>query len=96
MGAWTPREGFARAPANGVTWALVDDSGDFSKFVVLEGGRPLKLRPGIRFSNGDPLTGRPTGPEGGSSRGEGAGTQSPGRRQGPGQATAEGAGHVRG
>ena len=40
MGAWTPREGFARAPGNGVVWALVDDSGDFSKFVVLESGKP--------------------------------------------------------
>jgi UDP-N-acetylmuramate: L-alanyl-gamma-D-glutamyl-meso-diaminopimelate ligase len=41
MGAWTPREGFARAPGGGVTWALdVEDGGDFSKFVVLEGGKP--------------------------------------------------------
>jgi UDP-N-acetylmuramate: L-alanyl-gamma-D-glutamyl-meso-diaminopimelate ligase len=41
MGAWTPREGFARAPGNGVTWALdVEEGGDFSKFVVLEGGKP--------------------------------------------------------
>jgi UDP-N-acetylmuramate: L-alanyl-gamma-D-glutamyl-meso-diaminopimelate ligase len=41
MGAWTPREGFARAPATGVTWALdVEDGGDYSKFVVLESGKP--------------------------------------------------------
>src|SRR5690242_19692874 len=41
MGARTPREGFSRAPANGVTWSLdVEDGGDFSKFVVLESGKP--------------------------------------------------------
>jgi UDP-N-acetylmuramate: L-alanyl-gamma-D-glutamyl-meso-diaminopimelate ligase len=41
MGAWTPREGFARTPGAGVGWALdVEEGGDFSKFVVLEGGRP--------------------------------------------------------
>src|ERR1044071_9148858 len=41
MGAWTPREGFARAPGGGVTWALdVEDGGEFSKIVVLEGGKP--------------------------------------------------------
>src|SRR5213075_818774 len=41
MGAWTPREGFARAAGSGVTWSLdVEDGGDFSKFVVLEGGKP--------------------------------------------------------
>jgi UDP-N-acetylmuramate: L-alanyl-gamma-D-glutamyl-meso-diaminopimelate ligase len=42
MGAWTPREGFAREPGADVAWSLdVADGGDFSKFVVLEGGRPL-------------------------------------------------------
>jgi UDP-N-acetylmuramate: L-alanyl-gamma-D-glutamyl-meso-diaminopimelate ligase len=41
MGAWTPREAFARAPAGDVAWSLdVEDGGDFSKFVVLEGGKP--------------------------------------------------------
>jgi UDP-N-acetylmuramate: L-alanyl-gamma-D-glutamyl-meso-diaminopimelate ligase len=41
MGAWTPREGFARVPGAGVTWALdVEEGGDFSKFVVLESGKP--------------------------------------------------------
>jgi UDP-N-acetylmuramate: L-alanyl-gamma-D-glutamyl-meso-diaminopimelate ligase len=41
MGAWTPREGFARRAGAAVTWALeVEEGGDFSKFVVLEGGRP--------------------------------------------------------
>jgi UDP-N-acetylmuramate: L-alanyl-gamma-D-glutamyl-meso-diaminopimelate ligase len=41
MGVWTPREGFARAPGQDVAWSLdVEDGGDFSKFVVLEGGRP--------------------------------------------------------
>jgi UDP-N-acetylmuramate: L-alanyl-gamma-D-glutamyl-meso-diaminopimelate ligase len=40
MGAWTPREAFARAPAGDVAWSLdVEDGGDFSKFVVLEGGK---------------------------------------------------------
>ncbi|HET7810055.1 MAG TPA: UDP-N-acetylmuramate:L-alanyl-gamma-D-glutamyl-meso-diaminopimelate ligase [Steroidobacteraceae bacterium] len=42
MGAWTPREGFARAPRPGVTWSLDQpEGGDFSKFVVLEAGRPV-------------------------------------------------------
>jgi UDP-N-acetylmuramate: L-alanyl-gamma-D-glutamyl-meso-diaminopimelate ligase len=42
MGAWTPLEGFAREAGSRVTWSLdVPDGGDFSKFVVLEGGRPL-------------------------------------------------------
>src|SRR3954465_2883379 len=41
MGAWTPREGFSRAPPTGVTWALgVEDGGDYSKFVGLESGKP--------------------------------------------------------
>jgi UDP-N-acetylmuramate: L-alanyl-gamma-D-glutamyl-meso-diaminopimelate ligase len=42
MGAWTPRESFARQGGNGVTWSLDQpEGGDFSKFVVLEGGRPV-------------------------------------------------------
>jgi UDP-N-acetylmuramate: L-alanyl-gamma-D-glutamyl-meso-diaminopimelate ligase len=42
MGAWTPLEGFARQAGNGITWSLDQpDGGDFSKFVVLEGGRPV-------------------------------------------------------
>jgi UDP-N-acetylmuramate: L-alanyl-gamma-D-glutamyl-meso-diaminopimelate ligase len=42
MGAWTPREGFARAARAGVTWSLDQpEGGDFSKFVVLEAGRPV-------------------------------------------------------
>src|SRR3954471_3390318 len=42
LGAWTPREGFARAAIDGVTWALdVEEGGDYSKFVVLEAGRPV-------------------------------------------------------
>jgi len=42
MGVWTPREGFARAPQRDVTWALDQpEGGDFSKFVVLESGKPV-------------------------------------------------------
>jgi len=42
MGAWTPREGFARQGGNGITWSLDQpEGGDFSKFVVLEAGRPV-------------------------------------------------------
>jgi UDP-N-acetylmuramate: L-alanyl-gamma-D-glutamyl-meso-diaminopimelate ligase len=42
LGAWTPREGFARRAGSDVTWSLDQpDGGDFSKFVVLEGGRPV-------------------------------------------------------
>src|SRR3954469_22156934 len=42
MGAWTAREGFARSGVNGVTWSLDQpEDGDFSKFVVLEAGRPV-------------------------------------------------------
>jgi UDP-N-acetylmuramate: L-alanyl-gamma-D-glutamyl-meso-diaminopimelate ligase len=42
MGAWTPLEGFARAPDPQTTWSLdVEDGGDFGKFVVLEGGKPV-------------------------------------------------------
>jgi UDP-N-acetylmuramate: L-alanyl-gamma-D-glutamyl-meso-diaminopimelate ligase len=41
LGSWSTLEGFARAPGDGVTWALdVEEGGDFSKFVVLEGGKP--------------------------------------------------------
>ena len=41
MGAWTPLEGFARAPGADVAWSLdVEEGGDYSKFVVLEGGKP--------------------------------------------------------
>ncbi len=42
MGAWTPREAFARQAGQGITWSLDQpEGGDFSKFVVLEGGRPV-------------------------------------------------------
>jgi UDP-N-acetylmuramate: L-alanyl-gamma-D-glutamyl-meso-diaminopimelate ligase len=42
MGAWTPLESFARQGGSGVTWSLDQpEGGDFSKFVVLEGGRPV-------------------------------------------------------
>src|SRR5690349_10772583 len=42
MGAWTPLEGFARAPGAEAAWSLDQpEGGDFSKFVVLEGGRPV-------------------------------------------------------
>src|SRR6186713_1504617 len=42
MGAWTPCEGFARQAGAGITWSLDQpEGGDFSKFVVLEGGRPV-------------------------------------------------------
>jgi UDP-N-acetylmuramate: L-alanyl-gamma-D-glutamyl-meso-diaminopimelate ligase len=41
MGAWTPLEGFARDGGPEITWSLDQPEGaDFSKFVVLEGGRP--------------------------------------------------------
>jgi UDP-N-acetylmuramate: L-alanyl-gamma-D-glutamyl-meso-diaminopimelate ligase len=41
MGSWTPLEGFARAAGEGVTWALdVAEGGDYSKFIVIEGGKP--------------------------------------------------------
>jgi UDP-N-acetylmuramate: L-alanyl-gamma-D-glutamyl-meso-diaminopimelate ligase len=41
MGAWTPLEGFSRAPGPAAPWSLdVEEGGDFSKFVVLEGGKP--------------------------------------------------------
>ncbi len=42
MGAWTPCEGFARDSGKDITWALDQPEGaDFSKFVVLEAGRPV-------------------------------------------------------
>ncbi len=42
MGAWTPREAFARDAGNDITWSLDQPQGaDFSKFVVLEAGRPV-------------------------------------------------------
>jgi len=50
MGAWTAREGFARAAAPGVLWSLelpqemnqgMNGSGDYSSFAVLEAGQPL-------------------------------------------------------
>ena len=41
MGSWTPLEGFARAPGSDAAWSLdVEEGGDYSKFVVLEGGKP--------------------------------------------------------
>jgi UDP-N-acetylmuramate: L-alanyl-gamma-D-glutamyl-meso-diaminopimelate ligase len=41
MGAWTPREAFARASGADIAWSLdVADGGDFSKFVVMESGKP--------------------------------------------------------
>jgi len=50
MGAWTPREGFARAASPGALWSLelpqethqgMNKSGDYSSFAVLEAGKPL-------------------------------------------------------
>jgi UDP-N-acetylmuramate: L-alanyl-gamma-D-glutamyl-meso-diaminopimelate ligase len=42
MGAWTPREGFARDPAPGVTWSLrLPAGGDYSRFDVLERDQPV-------------------------------------------------------
>jgi UDP-N-acetylmuramate: L-alanyl-gamma-D-glutamyl-meso-diaminopimelate ligase len=46
MGAWTAREGFARAASPGALWSLelpqgMNDSGDYSSFAVLEAGKPL-------------------------------------------------------
>ena len=41
LGSWTPLEGFAREAAGDVTWSMdVADGGDYSKFVVVEGGKP--------------------------------------------------------
>ncbi len=40
MGAWTPREAFARDAGAEITWSLeVPEGGDYSKFVVLGGGQ---------------------------------------------------------
>ena len=42
MGAWTPLEGFAREAGAAVAWSLdVPEGADYSKFVVMEGGKPL-------------------------------------------------------
>jgi UDP-N-acetylmuramate: L-alanyl-gamma-D-glutamyl-meso-diaminopimelate ligase len=42
LGAWTPCEAFARAGGPGITWSLdVTEGGDFSKFVVVESGKPV-------------------------------------------------------
>ncbi len=42
MGAWTPREAFAREAGAEITWSLdVPDGGDYSRFVVMENGKPL-------------------------------------------------------
>jgi UDP-N-acetylmuramate: L-alanyl-gamma-D-glutamyl-meso-diaminopimelate ligase len=42
MGAWTPREGFARESGADVTWSLdLPAGGDYSKFVVVESGKPV-------------------------------------------------------
>ncbi len=42
LGSWTPLEGFARAAAADVTWSMdVAEGGDYSKFVVIEGGKPV-------------------------------------------------------
>ncbi len=42
MGAWTPLEAFGRDAVADVTWSLdVPEGGDFSKFVVVESGKPV-------------------------------------------------------
>ncbi|MEJ0085437.1 MAG: UDP-N-acetylmuramate:L-alanyl-gamma-D-glutamyl-meso-diaminopimelate ligase [Pseudomonadota bacterium] len=42
MGAWTPREGFAKAAVPDAHWTLkLPEGGDFSSFAVCEGGTPL-------------------------------------------------------
>jgi UDP-N-acetylmuramate: L-alanyl-gamma-D-glutamyl-meso-diaminopimelate ligase len=42
LGAWTPREAFAREAGAEITWSLdVPAGGDYSKFVVVEGGKPV-------------------------------------------------------
>ena len=42
MGAWTPLEGFARDASAAAAWSLdVPEGADYSKFVVMEGGKPL-------------------------------------------------------
>ena len=41
MGVWTPSEAFAREAGAGISWSLdVPEGGDYSKFVVLESGKP--------------------------------------------------------
>jgi UDP-N-acetylmuramate: L-alanyl-gamma-D-glutamyl-meso-diaminopimelate ligase len=42
MGCWTPREGFARAAQTDALWSarVAPDAADFSRFEVLEAGRP--------------------------------------------------------
>ncbi len=42
MGCWTPREGFARSPVDGVMWTAraLNGAEDFSRFEVLESGQP--------------------------------------------------------
>jgi len=40
MGAWTPCEGFAAAGAAQAQWSAADCSADYSRFTVLESGRP--------------------------------------------------------
>ncbi|MGB6452359.1 MAG: UDP-N-acetylmuramate:L-alanyl-gamma-D-glutamyl-meso-diaminopimelate ligase, partial [Steroidobacteraceae bacterium] len=40
MGCWTPLEGFARAGAEGAHWTAAAGADDFSRFEVLQGGRP--------------------------------------------------------
>jgi UDP-N-acetylmuramate: L-alanyl-gamma-D-glutamyl-meso-diaminopimelate ligase len=43
MGCWTPLEGFARAPRPGALWSAgaLAGAADFSRFEVLEDGRPV-------------------------------------------------------
>jgi UDP-N-acetylmuramate: L-alanyl-gamma-D-glutamyl-meso-diaminopimelate ligase len=42
MGAWTPREGFAREAGAEIAWALdVPEGADFSRFVVMSAGTPV-------------------------------------------------------
>jgi UDP-N-acetylmuramate: L-alanyl-gamma-D-glutamyl-meso-diaminopimelate ligase len=41
-GAWTPREGFSRIAGPEATWSMdVPEGGDYSKFVVVESGKPV-------------------------------------------------------
>src|ERR1041384_6206120 len=41
-GAWTPLEGFSREAGAEATWSLdVPEGGDYSKFVVVESGKPV-------------------------------------------------------
>ncbi len=40
MGCWTPLEGFARAGAEGAHWTAAAGADDFSRFEVLQAGRP--------------------------------------------------------